>query len=577
MMGRIKSYIRPYYLFILFTMLIKLAGAVAELFVPYFMELILSDCISGDHVKQSSVYLYGGMMLLCAGICLALNITANHMSALSAGRITQKLRHDLFQKLGSLSAKQLDEVTVSSAQSRLTSDTYHINQFLARGQRLGIRAPILLVGGILMMLSMDAKLALVPIALLPLIAVIVFFVTRKTIPLYTQEQGVLDRMVNVVQENISGVRVIKALSKTEYEKKRFAKVNDALSATGAKAASVSSITMPAASLVLNIGLTLVVLVGAYLVNSGDSTPSVIVAFLQYFVMILNAMLGVTRIFIMASRGQSSALRVADILEMPEDLVVQKSTNVQESAPHIEFRNVHFSYTGVGSNLNNLSFRLQHGQTLGILGATGSGKSTLVNLLMRLYDVDEGEILIDGRDVRTLAPEELRKKFGVVFQNDFIAEGTIESNIRFFRELSEEELSLAAEVAQAAEFIAGKEGGMQAEVAVRGNNLSGGQKQRLLIARALAAKPEILVLDDASSALDYRTDSMLRRALAKRYADTTTILIAQRISSLRHADLILVLQDGELIGHGTHEELLSSCEEYQLIAHTQMGTGEEAAV
>ena len=577
MMGRIKSYIRPYYLFILFTMLIKLAGAVAELFVPYFMELILSDCISGDHVKQSSVYLYGGMMLLCAGICLALNITANHMSALSAGRITQKLRHDLFQKLGSLSAKQLDEVTVSSAQSRLTSDTYHINQFLARGQRLGIRAPILLVGGILMMLSMDAKLALVPIALLPLIAVIVFFVTRKTIPLYTQEQGVLDRMVNVVQENISGVRVIKALSKTEYEKKRFAKVNDALSATGAKAASVSSITMPAASLVLNIGLTLVVLVGAYLVNSGDSTPSVIVAFLQYFVMILNAMLGVTRIFIMASRGQSSALRVADILEMPEDLVVQKSTNVQESAPHIEFRNVHFSYTGVGSNLNNLSFRLQHGQTLGILGATGSGKSTLVNLLMRLYDVDEGEILIDGRDVRTLAPEELRKKFGVVFQNDFIAEGTIESNIRFFRELSEEELSLAAEVAQAAEFIAGKEGGMQAEVAVRGNNLSGGQKQRLLIARALAAKPEILVLDDASSALDYRTDSMLRRALAKRYADTTTILIAQRISSIRHADLILVLQDGELIGHGTHEELLASCEEYQLIAHTQMGTGEEAAV
>ena len=577
MMGRIKSYIRPYYLFILFTMLIKLAGAVAELFVPYFMELILSDCISGDHVKQSSVYLYGGMMLLCAGICLALNITANHMSALSAGRITQKLRHDLFQKLGSLSAKQLDEVTVSSAQSRLTSDTYHINQFLARGQRLGIRAPILLVGGILMMLSMDAKLALVPIALLPLIAVIVFFVTRKTIPLYTQEQGVLDRMVNVVQENISGVRVIKALSKTEYEKKRFAKVNDALSATGAKAASVSSITMPAASLVLNIGLTLVVLVGAYLVNSGDSTPSVIVAFLQYFVMILNAMLGVTRIFIMASRGQSSALRVADILEMPEDLVVQKSTNVQESAPHIEFRNVHFSYAGVGSNLNNLSFRLQHGQTLGILGATGSGKSTLVNLLMRLYDVDESEILIDGRDVRTLAPEELRKKFGVVFQNDFIAEGTIESNIRFFRELSEEDLSLAAEVAQAAEFIAGKEGGMQAEVAVRGNNLSGGQKQRLLIARALAAKPEILVLDDASSALDYRTDSMLRRALAKRYADTTTILIAQRISSIRHADLILVLQDGELIGHGTHEELLSSCEEYQLIAHTQMGTGEEAAV
>jgi ATP-binding cassette subfamily B protein len=236
--------------------------------------------------------------------------------------------------------------------------------------------------------------------------------------------------------------------------------------------------------------------------------------------------------------------------------------------------VTFSYTGVGTNLENLSFTLDHGQTLGILGATGSGKSTLMNLLMRLYDPDRGQVLIDGRDVRTIPYEELRQKFGVVFQNDFIAEGTIGDNIRFFREISDEALARAAEDAQA-KFITQKEGCMDAEVVVRGNNLSGGQKQRLLIARALAADPEILILDDASSALDYRTDADLRASLRANHRNTTTVVVAQRISSLRHADLILVLSDGKVIGAGKHDELLASCDEYRIIAQAQMGDGKEA--
>ena len=571
-MGKLRGYIRPYILYIALTMIIKLGGAVAELFVPYFMERILREGVVPG--QQMRILLYGGAMLLCAGVCLTLNIVANRMSAKSSGKITQKLRFDLFEKLNSLSARQMDELTLPSAEARLTSDTYRVNEFLARGQRLGIRAPILLVGGVVMMLTMEPALALVLVALLPIIAFTVWIVTKKSIPLYTKEQSELDDMVRVVQENVTGVRVIKALSKTDYERGRFGRVNDALYATDTKAGAVTGINNPVASLVLNLGLTAVVVVGAYRVYGGHTGASVIVAFLQYFTMILNAMLGVTRIFIMASRAQASALRVAHVLELPKDLEPLPATEPDGDPPHIAFRDVTFSYTGIGENLSHLSFSLQRGQTLGILGATGSGKSTVVNLLMRVYDAQSGSVRIDGRDVREYDRETFAAKFGVVFQNDFIHEGTIRDNIRFFRDIPDDAIERAAADAQATEFIREKDGGMDAAVSVRGNNLSGGQKQRLLIARALAGDPEILILDDASSALDYRTDAALRKALHARGA-VTTILIAQRISSVRHADLILVFEDGKVIGAGDHESLLRDCAEYRLIAESQMGTGEEA--
>ena len=277
---------------------------------------------------------------------------------------------------------------------------------------------------------------------------------------------------------------------------------------------------------------------------------------------------------MWSKGEASANRVAQVLETEEDLLVTESAAKETGAPHIAFENVTFSYTGIGTNIENLSFRLERGQTLGILGPTGSGKSTILNLLLRLYDPDSGTVRIDGQDVRTIPADTLRSKFGTVFQNDFLAEGTIGDNLRFFRELSDDRIARAAAHAQA-DFIREKEGAMEAPVQVRGNNLSGGQKQRLLIARALAADPEILVLDDASSALDYATDAALRKALRENYRHTTTVLVAQRISSLRHADLILVLDDGKVIGMGDHKSLMDTCEEYRLIAHTQMGDGKEA--
>ena len=574
-MVKLERYIRPYWGFIILTTFIKLMGTVVELLIPYLLEVILDHKVPAG--EMNAIFGFGGLMLLCAALALLFNVIANRMAAQSSGQITRAIRHDLFAKLESLSSRQMDELTTSSAVSRLTSDTYNINQLLARFQRMGIRAPMLLIGGVVMMVSMDLKLALILIGLLPIIAIVSYLVTKISVPMHFHQQDVLDDMVRTVQENITGVRVIKALSKTDYEKNRFHNVNESLSSAALKAGMVTSITNPVASLVLNLGLTLAVLLGAFRVNAGDMESGVIVAFLQYFTYILNAMLGITRIFVMWSKGEASAKRVANVLAESADLtVLQAEEEPAENAPHIEFKNVSFSYTGVENNLENINFRLEKGQTLGILGATGSGKSTIINLLLRLYDPNDGQILIDGRDIRTIPAQELRAKFGVVFQNDFVTEGDIAGNIRFFRDLDDDALNRAAEDAQAAAFIAEKEGAMDAEVMVRGNNLSGGQKQRLLIARALAGDPEILVLDDASSALDYRTDARLRGALRKNYRNTTTVLIAQRVSSLRHADLILVMEDGNILGAGTHAELMETCDEYRLIATTQMGDGKEGA-
>ena len=576
-MGRLRKYLAPETLFILLTLAIKFFATYMELMIPDLMETIIDVKVPLGVLSQ--IFLYGGLMILCAAMALGGNILANRMAATSAGRITKSLRHDLFTKLENLSSKQMDDLTVPSAESRLTSDTYNVNQLLARLQRIGIRAPILLFGGIIMMLRMDVILALVLVALLPVISLTVYFVTKKTVPLYRKTQDIQDELVQVCQENITGIRVIKALSKTEYEKGRFNAVNERHSQTGLKAGIINNITNPVTNLSLNIGLVLVVVVGAYRVNSGACQGGVIIAFLQYFTMILNATLGITRIFIMWSKGQASAHRIADVLELPEDLTVLPAEEPEEAPedtpPHIEFRNVNFSFTGVGLNVKDLSFRLEKGQTLGIIGATGAGKTVILKLLLRLYDPQSGEILIDGRDVRTYPREELARKFGVVFQNDFIAEGTVADNIRFFRDIPEDRVAEAARDAQAG-FIWDKPDGLNSEIVVRGNNISGGQKQRLLIARALASDPEILVLDDVSSALDYRTDANLRRALREHYRHTTTFLVAQRISSLKHADLILMVSDGEVIGSGTHEDLMATCSDYRIIAHAQMGSEKEGA-
>lgn len=563
-MAGLRKYMRPYYGYMLLAMFIKFFGALVELLIPYLLETILDDVVPTG--SRRGILLTGGGMVLCAILCVTANIVANRMSAISAGNITLALRHDLFQRLDRLSARQLDGLTLPSAVSRLTSDTYNVNQLLARMQRLGVRGPILLLGGVCITLRMDPGLAMVLIATLPLIGALVYFVTKASVPLYTKEQGILDRMVRVVQENITGIRVIKALSKTEYETRRFGEVNQELCAVDQKVGGITALTNPAATLILNLGLTGVVLLGAFRVNGGLTKPGVIIAFLNYFTMILNAMLGVTKIFIIWSKGEASAKRVVEVLELPEDLTVVPSQ--AQSGAYLEFRDVCFSYNHVADNLSHLSFSLERGQTLGILGATGSGKSTLVNLLLRFYDPDTGTVFLDGRDIRTIPLEELRPKFGVVFQNEFIMEGDLAGNIRFYRELPQEELDRAARTAQADYIFEKRDGpscGGPGQQPVRRPETTAGH------CPALAGRPEILVLDDASSALDYRTDAALRQALRREMAGVTQVIVAQRVSSLRHADLILVLEEGRVIGRGNHQSLLQSCPVYREIAETQMGT------
>lgn len=590
-MRGILKYSKPYHLYMLATLGLKFLAAMMDLLIPSILATIIDDVVPvGD---KGLIFRWGGIMLICAVLSITTNVTANRMAEVSAGAMTQRMRHDLFAKTSYLSAAQMDDITVSSAVSRLTSDTYNLNRMLARMQRLGVRGPILLIGGIMITMSMEPKLTLVLVSALPLIILIVTLVTSRSVPVYGEQQKVLDGMVRVIQENITGVRVIRALSRTDYERERYDGINHRLADVEFRAGKISAMSNPATTLVLNLGLTAVVLTGAYLVQRGEGGAGAIIAFLSYFTIILNAMLGITKIFAVCAKGLASARRITEVLEAPELMPVLEQlskdeggdkSSMEETPVHIEFRNVTFSYHK-GKNaeeqqvnqLTNISFSLKKGETLGIMGATGSGKSTLVNLLLRFYDVDTGTVLINGRDIRTIPLKELRSLFGVVFQNDYLMASTMEENIDYFRGLSGEQIEKAAQYAQAQEFIRQKQGVMGASVAIRGNNLSGGQKQRIMIARALAADPDILILDDASSALDYRTDASLRRELAAHFKDATTIIIAQRVSSIQGADHILMLEEGRCIGYGTHQELLESCQEYRLIYQLQTGIEQEVAI
>jgi ATP-binding cassette subfamily B protein len=441
-------------------------------------------------------------------------------------------------------------------------------------QRLGVRSPILLIGGICVTLMLDFHLSIVLICLLPFTAILIYIISKNGIPLYTNLQNSVDSMIRTVREDISGVKVIKALSKTDYEKSRFSAVNSDVVSRERKAGIIMSVTNPMMSLFLNVGLTLVILMGAYRVDAGLTQPGKIIAFLTYFTIILNAMLMITRLFVVYSKGVASAKRIQDVLDAP-DILRLKPSNRNSSKYHISFDKVCFSYHKGKTNLKDCSFNIEKGKTLGIIGSTGSGKSTIINLLMRLYDVESGEIRISGMDIRSIPLSQLHSKFGVVIQNDILFADTIESNIDFGRNLCHEQIEAAAESAQAAEFIDSLPDGYMHMLSQKSTNLSGGQKQRIMIARALAANPEILVLDDSSSALDYKTDAMLRKALKENFSETTTIIIAQRISSIINADNILVMEDGKISGLGKHDELLASCETYREIYVSQTGGGKIA--
>lgn len=415
-------------------------------------------------------------------------------------------------------------------------------------------------------------MTLVMVLVLPMITVTVLLISKRGIPLFRRAQQSVDSMTRVVREDAQGIRVIKALSKSDYERRRYDAANRQLSRDERRASSTMAASNPLVTLFLNIGLVSVIVVGAVRVNGGLTEPGKIIAFIQYFTLISTAMIGLSRIFVNYSKGSASAGRIEEVIRTAPDLAVvsEEVYPPVESRGFVEFRDVSFSYLGKKNNLDHVSFVLPKGGTLGIIGATGSGKTTLVQLLMRLYDVNEGAVLINGRDVRTIPHEELNTMFGVVMQNDFIYAESIAENIRFGRDISDEAIRRAARLAQAAEFIEAYEDGYEHPLQSKGTNVSGGQKQRILISRALAGDPQILVLDDSSSALDYKTDSALRRSIREEMGDVTTVVVAQRVSSVMHSDLILVLEEGQIIGMGDHEHLMAHCEVYREISDSQIG-------
>ncbi len=589
-MKLIIRYCKPYTLRMLYGFLIKITGTFADLGLPWVLSYILDEVVPEGEIRP--VLYWGAFMLFLAVAARYCNIWANRKASLVARDVTRAVRHDLFVKTMHLSGRQTDTLHIPSLVSRMTSDTYNIHHMIGMMQRLGVRAPMILIGGIIITSTMEPVLTLVLVILLPILGFLIFYISRKGIPLYKKVQSSMDSMVRIMRENISGIRVIKALSKTEYEKKRFREANDEMLDRELHAGHIMSTSGPLMGLLLNIGLTLVVIVGAYRVNAGASEPGKIVAFLSYFTMILNAVIMINRIFMVSSKATASAGRIEEVLDAPEELLLMEfaetadaegtredgketSETAQERIPHIEFDHVSFGYHAtVGETekycVKDISFKLYHGESLGIIGATGSGKTTLLNLLMRFYDVTEGRILVDGKDIRSMSLSELRERFGVVFQNDVVFADTLAENISFGRSMEQKDVEQAAGYALASGFIGEKEEGYDHKAAIKGADLSGGQRQRLLVARALAGTPDILLLDDASSALDYRTDAEIRKNIREQYKDTTTILVAQRASSVMQMTNILVLEDGECIGYGTHSALLAECPVYNEIATQQMG-------
>lgn len=565
-MKRVLSFLRPQTGRTALQIVLKFTATLTELFLPWILEHII-DVIAPTQ-DRGQLALWGVLMLLCAGAAFSGAVAANRMAAKIAANFTRALRYTLFRKAETLESAAVDGFTVPSLISRISTDTYHVNDMIDRMLRLGIRAPILLLGGLIVSSMMEPTLTLILLAALPLLGGLLILISRRSIPLYAKAQEASEQLVRRIQENMTGVRIIKALSRTGEEKVRFAETNRSVVRTEQKAEMTMAIANPMMTVFLNVGMAAVIVVGAFRVSRGVTEPGKIIAFLNYFTILLNGLIGITRIFTICSKGIASGKRIAEVLDSPDLIRIVPDEKPIENA-HIVFSDVSFSYNKVRKNVSHLSFSLKKGETLGIIGATGSGKSTVLQLLLRFYEPDSGTIYLDGRPLNAFSEAELHQKFGVVFQNDFLYADSIRENIDFARTVSPEARQTAIETAQAS-FIRDFAEQDELQLSERGMNLSGGQRQRLLIARALAEKPEILLLDDCSSALDYRTDAALRRDLQRNFSDTTTILIAQRISSIRHADRILVMDDGCMIGYGTHAELMQTCASYRELYRIQMG-------
>ena len=570
-MKLIFRYMGKYKGAIFLAIFIKLIGTMSELTLPYILEYMIDTVVPSKNLKM--VILWGLLMFAASVFCRQFNVIANRKAINNAHKVSYDVRGDLFKKTTNLSGDKFDEFSLPSLISRMTSDSYNVQSAVQQLQSLCVRAPMMLFGGVVMTLFMDFYLAMILIIMLPFLIGIVLIVSAKGIPMYTKVQQKLDTVVRIMRENITGIRVVKARSKTDYEKRRFSDANIEMARSDVRAGTVMAIPGPFMQMCLNIGLTLVVIFGAKRVNDGLMQPGVILAFLTYFNMITMGVMGLNRIFMSLSKASASADRIDDVLSADDDWVKEKA-DIVESSDFISFDNVSFSYgkeskikgTFAGGKrekaIDDISFSLKRGESLGIIGPTGCGKTTIINLLMRFYDADEGVIRINGRKVSSFDKDELRQLFGVAFQNDMVFKDSLLNNIDFGRGISGEEIESAIKDSLAKEYISELEKGLEYQADIKGANLSGGQKQRLLVARALAGRPQILILDDSSSALDYKTDAAMRRAIRENHKESTLILIAQRVSSVMGMDKIMVMDNGRCIGFGNHKELMENCNAYR---------------
>lgn len=572
----ISKYVKPLKRDIIINMIIKIVGTLVEVVLPVILAHIIDKVVPLNDTNK--VIFWGVVMVLLSILAWFMNVYANRMASKTSSTAIKNIRQDLFERSMRLSARQIDKLGISSLESRLTSDTYVIHRFLGATLRMGLRSLMMFLGGVFFSVYLSPRLSIVLIALIIPLFLVVRYIFSIAIPLFRKVQIKLDDMVQIIRENIRGIKVTKALDKVEYEKGRYNESNTNLSNLEIETVDKMAMMGPLVNTILYGGLTVVLIWGANLVDQGALQVGIIVAYLSYFIQITNSLMMMNRMFNMYNRSKTSTQRIEEVINMPTDanqIIVKKNSlpPSNENIPEIEFKNVSFSYLGEKNDLEDINFKVYPGQSLGIMGATGSGKSTIIRLLLRQYDVLEGEILIRGVNIKTLDEQAINNIFGTVFQNDFLFRGTIRENIDFGRNYSDDILLKAAKHAQAFEFIDRKDGGLDFKLESKGVNLSGGQKQRILLSRALAGNPDILILDDSSSALDFRTDANLRQELDKYFKNNTQIIIAQRISSVIKSEQILFLDHGRQIALGSHEKLLETCELYREIAQTQMGDTE----
>ncbi len=573
-MKRLMMYLKDYKKESILAPLFKLLEAFFELLVPLVMANIIDYGISNRNMGYIGKM---GLLLLLLGVVgLASSITAQFFAAKAAVGFSTQLRQALFDHIEDLSFTDIDKAGTSTMITRMTSDVNQVQSGINMTLRLFLRSPIIVFGAMIMAFTIDVKCALIFVVAIPLLSVVVFGIILSTIPMYKKVQSKLDQVLGITRENLTGVRVIRAFHQEAKEADRFRENNEALSAMQIFVGKISACMNPVTYIIVNGAIIALIYTGAVQVNIGNLSQGEVVAIINYMNQILVELVKLANLIVTMTKALACAERVASVFDIGADAAYvgaqdQKlADKVDQKAPFLDFKHVSLTYQGAGApTLQDMNFTVNRGDTVGIIGGTGSGKTSLVNLIPGFYPVTEGEILLEGRDIRTMSDEELRGRIGVVPQKAVLFKGTIRSNLQWGKpDATEEEMWKALELAQASEVVDGKPGKLDATVAQNGKNFSGGQRQRLTIARALVRNPEILILDDSASALDYATDAKLRAAIRTLEDKTTTFIVSQRASTIRHADKIIVLDDGEIAGMGTHDELLKDCTVYQEIYYSQ---------